>query len=168
MDRDSMTRALKGSISEVLEKMFFLPLDFVDPAQPAGERVQEQDLLEISLDFSGPFRGCFIFSIPSTLARSLAADFMGSDASSVTIAQGEETAKEILNMIAGSAFSMFDRNAVFDLGLPKKITGVPVREGGGDEIALGVETLEGRLVLRLIVNGLAKTRSTTAGNIVTP
>ncbi len=153
MDKDRMTYALKGSISEVLEKMFFLPLDFTDPPESGGLGARGEDLVEVGLDFSGPLSGRFVFSIPAPLARSLAADFMGSEASSVTAAHGEETAKEILNMIAGSAFSMYDLNAVFDLGIPETMPeGEAGPQGDRDEISLVVETLEGRLGLRFMAD----------------
>jgi CheY-specific phosphatase CheX len=120
MDKETLMMAMKNSISDVLEKMFFLPLDF--PDQAGAEDVWGSDrpeLLISKLDFSGPFSGRFLLYIPTDLARDLTASFLGTDDGQVAEEQVIGTVKEIVNMLAGSTFSAFDQDAIFDLEIPK-------------------------------------------------
>lgn len=154
MDRDVLTKAMKTSISEVLEKMFFLPLDFSEAGSPGDLwEAGEQEVLAIRLAFEGPFSGHFLFFIPWMLGTTLAADFMGIDAEGVSTEHVEQTAKEIVNMIAGSTFSALDDEAVFDLGIPEPVPANEAwqgKDGSQDPVFLGVELIDGRLGLGLV------------------
>lgn len=154
MDKELVTKAMKASISEVLEKMFFLPLDFFDSKGPSDIWDPKGDeLIIIQLDFKGPFNGCFVFFISRQLCLNFSADFMGAEKEEVTQEHADQTAKEIINMIAGSTFTALDENAVYDLGIPA-ISSVESQwkyEGDADkEVFLGIETIGGRLGLRLV------------------
>jgi CheY-specific phosphatase CheX len=155
MDRDLLTTTMKASISEVLEKMFFLPLDVSDASAPADlwKDRAPADPITAGLEFSGPFKGRFALLIPGRLAGELAADFMGVDREGVPREQVEQTVKEILNMIAGSTFSALDENAVFQLGIPESLppgSVFPPAEASENEVFLGVETLKERIGLLLV------------------
>ena len=52
MERKALIRAMKNSISEVIETMFFLPVDFSDTVN-----AEEIQMSVTKLDFSGPFSG---------------------------------------------------------------------------------------------------------------
>jgi CheY-specific phosphatase CheX len=157
MEREILTKAMRNSISEVLEKMFFLPLDFSDAGAPGDLwNAGGANLIAIRLAFKGPFSGHFAFFIPQALGKTLAADFMGTDEEGVSLAHVEQTAKEIVNMIAGSTFCALDEKAVFDLGIPEKVPSDEVWEGPGDseeQVFLGIDLIDGRLGLRLVANG---------------
>jgi hypothetical protein len=154
MDKELVTKAMKTSISEVLEKMFFLPLDFFDSKGP-GELWDPGalELMATRLEFNGPFKGYFVFFIPRNLAVAFCADFMGADKESVTPEHVNQTANEIINMMAGSTFTAVDENAVFDLGIPEASTAESYWKYEGDsekEIFIGIETVDGKLGLRLV------------------
>ncbi len=155
MDRDLLMKTMKASISEVLEKMFFLPLDVSDAGSwfqlwkdPAAE-----EPIAVRLAFSGLFSGHFLFLIPRTLGTALTADFMGVEKETVAPEQVEETAKEILNMVAGNTFGTLDQEAIFQLGIPEIVSNQSVLAAPSEpdrELFLGVETLNGLMGLLLV------------------
>ncbi len=101
MERQALSRAMKNSISEVFETMFFLPLDFAQT--DSGEEFFDQpknDVLITKLDFKGKVSGSFVLYMPRSLARALTADFLGEAEEEVSEDLVVETAKEIINMIA--------------------------------------------------------------------
>ena len=80
MKKEALTAAMKNSISDVLETMFFLPLDFSDAADIDKQwGASQENILAAQLNFGGPFGGCAVFGIPQRLALSMTADFLGSD-----------------------------------------------------------------------------------------
>ena len=91
--------------------------------------------------------------MPRDLAFFLTAGFLGEDEGNVSQDQVTETLKEILNMIAGSTFSAFDNQAVFDLDIPEL---VGLDDLGRDhsnteeEIFVAVNTLDNCLALEMV------------------
>ncbi len=157
MDRDLLMKTMKDSISEVLEKMFFLPLDVSDSVgwSDLWEDPAAVDPIAVKLAFSGPFSGHFMFLIPRGLGTGLTADFMGIEKNAVPPEHVEQTAKEILNMVAGTAFSDLDEQAVFQLGIPEIVSAQTALEPSKTrqrELFLGVDTLKGRMGLLLVNN----------------
>jgi len=145
---------MKNSISEVLGKMFFLPLDFVDTISK-GELwdLKASEIIISKLNFSGPFSGYFLLYIPGGLVHSLAASFMGIDEESISHDHVTDSVKEIINMIAGNTFGIFDDQAVFDLGIPELINVDDVKDGDSkseEDIFVAINTLENRLGLRMV------------------
>ena len=117
-----LTSAMKNSISNVLETMFFLPVDFDDSI--SKEKLWDMDkdkILAAKLNFDGPLSGHCIFYIPEKLARSVSADFMGKEEKNISRDQAKATLKEMANMITGNTFSLYDPDAVFDLGIPEML-----------------------------------------------
>jgi hypothetical protein len=102
--------------------MFFLPLEFVDGGD-INEIIRSADggALACELAFSGPFSGVSCILIPGKVAQGMTANFLGEDTDLVTEEQMAGTAKEILNMITGKFFSLYDNQAVFKLGLPETV-----------------------------------------------
>jgi chemotaxis protein CheY-P-specific phosphatase CheC len=155
MDRELLKKTMRTSISEVLEKMFFLPLDFSEAGAPEElwEDPAAADLMALSLSFSGPFSGSLIFLIPRKLGTDMTADFMGVERDVVPAEHVEQTAKEVLNMIAGSTFGSLDDQAVFELGIPESVPVGSAREAlSTREVGLfqGVDTLESRIALIMV------------------
>ena len=155
MDRELLKKTMRTSISEVLEKMFFLPLDFSEAETP-GELWEDPgaaDLMVVRMSFSGPFSGSLIFLIPRKLGVDMTADFMGIERDAVPAEHVEQTAKEILNMIAGSTFGRLDDQAVFELGIPETTpaeTALRELSSRGAYLFHGVDTLESRIGLALL------------------
>ena len=155
MEREALITAMKSSISEVLETMFFLPLEFAGNTKP-GE-LWDSDRGEIivsKLNFTGPFAGYFVLFVPKELALSLAASFLGKDEASISQDHVAQTVKEIINMIAGSTFGIFDDQSVFDLDIPELVRFAELRKDHSDSkggIFIAVNTLESRLAVQMII-----------------
>jgi CheY-specific phosphatase CheX len=155
MQTEALKTAMMDSISEVLEGMFYLALDFKDDAKTESFWDSEKDkILATQIEFSGPIAGCFIFTVPDQLALSTTADFLGMEQpDSDHVA---ETVKEIINMVAGNAFSKFDDQAVFDLKIPESKPFDDVKAIQVDpekEIFIGIDTLDGWLAFQLVLEG---------------
>jgi CheY-specific phosphatase CheX len=120
MEKQSLVASMKTSISEVMETMFFLPLEFED-GKDINDIIHGADggTLACKLAFSGPFSGLTCFLIPGKVAQRLTADFLGEETDRVTEEHMVGTVKEILNMITGKAFSLYDNQTVFKLGIPE-------------------------------------------------
>ncbi len=155
MEKEALKTAMKGSISEVLEKMFFLPLDFYDAAKPEEIwRSGKDETLAIKLKFKGLFAGYFVFIIPRKLAVSITDSFLGKDEDDPAQEHVIETIKEITNMIAGNTFSKFNDQATFDLGLPEPIQfkeAERIDSASEEEIFFGINTLDNWLALQLVI-----------------
>ena len=148
MERKALIRAMKNSISEVLETMFFLPVDFSDTVN-----AEEIQMSVTKLDFSGPFSGSFVLFIPEEFAVSLTANFLGKDKEKVSEDNVIETSKEVINMIAGSTFANLDDQAVFDLNIPENILFDQAVHfpGTEDDIFVQIITLENYFVLKMVI-----------------
>ncbi len=155
METEALKTAMMDSISEVFEGMFYLPMDFKDEADSeALWGSAKGKILAARLEFNGPFAGHFIFTVPGRLALSTTAGFLGME-------QPEsdhvvETGNEIINMVAGNAFSKFDAQSVFDLGVPEAMSFDDVKATRNDpeeEIFIGIDTLDGWLAFQLVVDG---------------
>ena len=154
MEKEGLRMAMKDSISEVLEKMFFLPLEFSDTLTfgELGES-ERHNIVAARLDFRGPFAGHFFLYIPQGLAQSLTASFMGRDEEIVLNDHVTETTKEILNIIAGNTFSCVNHKAVFNLDIPKLVSVDKVMGGDAnqeEEIFIPIDTLKGRLAVKMV------------------
>lgn len=156
MEKPSLVASMKASISEVMETMFFLPLEFEDE-RDINEILRSDDgrALACRLAFSGPFSGLSCFLIPGKVAQGLTANFLGEEMDRVTEEHMTGTVKEILNMIMGKAFSLYDDEAVFKLGIPEMM---PVERWAHmltkdvkEAVNLYVNTADGDLGLRLLI-----------------
>jgi len=97
MSETPFHRALRDSVQEVLEKMFF-----VEPVEePPGEAGSPDGIMAVQL------------------ARQIAADFLGEDASGLSPAKVEEVVCELANMICGSVLSRVESSATFRLASPR-------------------------------------------------
>ena len=59
MDKETLIKAMKASTSEVLETMFFMPVDFLSGGEEYPERDSDGADVAVWLDFDGPSSGCF-------------------------------------------------------------------------------------------------------------
>jgi CheY-specific phosphatase CheX len=157
MKNIDMTTAMKNSISEVLETMFFLSLDvFHDDADILDLWTMGKDqIVAAKLNFSGPLSGYAIFCIPKKSAVSITADFMGKDEEKISDDQINGTVKEIINMIIGNTFSRYDPNVVFDLGVPELVAFNDFLKEVSDSekrFSIVIETLENYLAFQMNVS----------------
>jgi len=151
MKKEALITAMKNSISEVLETMFFLPLDFPGSDMWDLSNLDKEDTMVSRLSFTGPFDGYFIFFIPKEPASSLTADFLGKDIESISRDHVTDTVKETLNMLAGNTFRNYDDLAVFDLGFPELIDLDDIRgDDSGEEVLITINTLDNHLALKMV------------------
>lgn len=155
MEKKALTTSMKNSISDVLETMFFLPLDFTESLSTAELWNETEDqMMAARLDFDGTCSGYCVFYIPRRLAVSITADFMGKDEEDVSDDQVSGTVTEITNMITGNTFSLYDTESVVNLGVPELVSfsdyqkGLPETSG---EFFIVIETLEDRLAYQMII-----------------
>jgi len=155
MEKESLTTAMKTSISNVLETMFFLPMDFPDAVNKkefwTGKTGQ---IMAIRLDFDGPFCGYCVLYMPKKMAVSMAADFMGIDAEGIPDDQIIGTVMEVTNMITGNTFSLYDEEAVFDLKIPGLVRPANFKEvfvGYKNDIFVVIDSLENRMAFQMSI-----------------
>ncbi|RZB36340.1 MAG: hypothetical protein SRB2_02165 [Desulfobacteraceae bacterium Eth-SRB2] len=153
MKNKDMTMAMKNSISDVLETMFFLSLDFSNDLDLLGLWDTGKDpIIAAKLNFSGPLSGYAVFYIPKKSALSITADFMGKDEQEISDDQIDGTVKEIINMIIGNTFSLYDPEAVFDLGVPELVgfhDFIKNLSDSGKRFSVVIETLENYLAFQM-------------------
>jgi CheY-specific phosphatase CheX len=155
MNKEVLTSAMKNSISDVLGTMFFLPVDFND-SMSLNEfwDPDKEKTIAAKLNFNGPLSGHCILYIPEKLSVSITADFMGKEKDDISDNQVKETVKEITNMITGNTFSLYDPEAVFNLGVPELADLDGFQEGATgseDKISIAIDTLENRLAFQMSV-----------------
>jgi len=113
---------MKASISEVLEKMFFLPLDFDDLNTSISlSNLEDAETLAVKLLFTGSYKGYSILFIPKDLASYVTANFLGKEEDDVKEDDMTGTVREIINMITGNSFSAYDNQIVINLGVPEMV-----------------------------------------------
>ncbi len=152
MERTTVMEAMRVSIFNVLETMFFQLVEITEPDCTLQEWFSENTtLLGSTLDFSGPWSGSFYLLIPANKANEITANFLGLEVEEVEESQREDAVKELLNMIGGGMLSQFDKKGAFRLGIPETIKrdglapgklndfkGVAIFvEAGGDRLAAG-------------------------------
>ena len=155
MNKEVLTSAMKNSISDVLETMFFLPVDFDDSVSLDGFWDTDKDKITAArLDFDGPLSGYCILYIPEKLSVSITADFMGKEEKDISNEQAMGTLMEITNMITGNAFSLYDPESVFNLGVPELVGLDDFHKdlnGSENKISISIGTLENYLAFQLYI-----------------
>jgi CheY-specific phosphatase CheX len=141
-------QALRDSVDEVLEKMFF--------AETLGEASgadQAEDsphgTIAVELAFEGEPSGSMCLRLTADAAREIAADFLGMEGAEISINQISEVVRELANMICGSVLSRVESAATFRLGVPRIVT-------AGEECAASlwntcyrVQLSHGRLTVKI-------------------
>ncbi|MFO7714233.1 chemotaxis protein CheX [Desulfosarcina sp.] len=150
MDKNLLLEAMKASISEVLETMFFMPVDFGPTDEKSAESIATINPVAARLEFSGSEKGCFHLQVPEALARNISADFMGIDPTRLTRDDVTGTVNEMINMLAGNTLSHYDPTVAFDLSVPEKVPAEkqpPERTGASAMVRLHIQTLDNRMLL---------------------
>jgi CheY-specific phosphatase CheX len=110
----SIHLALRESVVEVLEKMFFIePITGLPP-----DAASQGPAVVVALEFDGDPSGVFRMSLARAAAALIAADFLGEDAGSLAGPQVDEVAKELANMICGAVLSRIESSVTFRLSAP--------------------------------------------------
>jgi len=117
-----MKKALRDSISEVLETMFFQPVQITTAGVDLRQWFAGKPSLQgATLNFRGPIGGSLFFLIPESAANEITANFLGINEEKIDEAQSGDTVKEALNMICGNMLSVVDTEGCFALDIPQLI-----------------------------------------------
>ncbi|HUU41169.1 MAG TPA: chemotaxis protein CheX [Desulfatiglandales bacterium] len=118
--RDALIRNMKEAISNALETMFFLPVQFPDTECTLQTWFPDKrSLIGATLKFHGPWSGSFFIFIPVKVVNEITANFLGLREEEITEEQEKDTVKEAINIIGGHMFSFFDKEGEFRLGIPE-------------------------------------------------
>ncbi len=112
----TLLNAMKVSISEIFETMFYMPVEFEEKADLESV-IKSSSFMVSHLSFTGPVKGKFVVLLPVSLLRFMAAGFMGTDESEVNHEEMTGTITEITNMIAGNTLTFVGGD--FHLDLPE-------------------------------------------------
>lgn len=128
----TLLAAMKTSISEVMETMFFLPVEFLEePSAKEIKELKDRQNKACCLDFSGDFSGSVYLLVPKGLLSQMAENFMGEPAESLGDDLLEGTLTETANMICGNALGKVKAEKPFQLGIPKLAPGAQFPETQG-------------------------------------
>jgi CheY-specific phosphatase CheX len=122
-------QALRDSVDEVLDKMFFVQALGESP-DPGLAAMEPPAAIAVRLTFLGEPSGSLALRLTSTAARSIAADFLGTDEEEVSDPRMADVVCELANMICGSLLSRVENAATFQLAAPRI---VPLSEGPAQE-----------------------------------
>ena len=110
--------------------MFFIILEPVEgdenidlPKKNKGEENSRENgsagFFRSTIDFQGDYSGEITLFLPTPLARSMTANFLGFREEEVTESQALDMAGEITNMISGNLFSLQNKKEGSKLSMPK-------------------------------------------------
>ncbi len=143
--KTQLMTAILTSISEVMETMFFLPVEF-GPEIPIAKSGMDEKKLVCELAFNGDFSGNMILMAPETLVEQMAENFMGESLENLTPEHLDGTLTEMLNMVCGNALRKIEAKTPFELGIPKIIDG---SKGFEKQVFTIVETTESKMAILL-------------------
>lgn len=141
----NLTEQTTASTSEVMETMFFLPVEIntgmsIEKSGLCGP----EEIRAAGISFSGAVSGRIRIFVPAALLRMMAENFMGINSEEATKEDAAGTLNEALNMIAGNAIRKIDDRASSHLGLPEPIDPSDLRKAGSPVL---FETIGGRLAI---------------------
>ncbi len=111
---DSLEAVLRGSVADVLEKMFFVR----SLGEETGNAAAREEEVLVHVGFEGDPSGSLSLSVPGATARSISADFLGVEEEELCRRQIGEVVCELANMICGSVLSRVESSATFRLATP--------------------------------------------------
>ncbi|WP_027362791.1 chemotaxis protein CheX [Desulfospira joergensenii] len=144
-----LTKAMENSISEVMETMFFLPVEFGKASSLEAAGLGDE-LMVASLRFVGEITGSVSLFAPRELVSEMGANFMGEPRENLTENHLSGTLTEMLNMVCGNALSKVKTKEPFELGIPEILAHPDIP---GTEPLNIVETLSGRMGFYLVLDG---------------
>jgi Chemotaxis phosphatase CheX len=143
--------------SEVLEAMYFTTLldahsTDAAPLPAPGITPETAPSLIFSLRFAGDVSGRFGLSMHPDTARSLAANFLGEDASGISPVEVSEVTGELANMLCGSVMSRVEGEHKFVLSHPEP-SPLPPHSEAADTLVSTLTTDSGEIVVWVTIEG---------------
>jgi CheY-specific phosphatase CheX len=136
-----LERALRDSVKDVLEKMFFV--ETLGESHLDGPASADQ--ITAQLTFQGQPPGALTMRVTSAAARQIAADFLGVDEQEVSDLRVAEVVCELANMICGSVLSRVESATAFQLSTPQIVPPQESLTTDSCSTVYGVELANGRL-----------------------
>lgn len=155
MRRKSLMKVMRAAISDVLETMFFMTVQFAESRCALKEWFpDEQSLFGATISFNGPSSGSLWLVAPVSALNEITANFLGRGKDEISDEEKRDTVKEALNMIGGHGFSLFGRKDTFALGIPNSIEGLTLIEnmqGNSSKNTILIEAGHNRLAAGFVV-----------------
>lgn len=138
--------AMTNSISEVMEIMFFMPVEIGPETILNDSGINRNNALACRLNFTGDICGNIDLISPEPLAAELASNFLGEAKGKLTWEQQFGTLSEMLNMVCGNALKNVKCKLPYKLGIPQLITGTDLN---GTATCTLIETMNSKMALLL-------------------
>ncbi len=140
---------MKTSISEVLETMFYLPVEFRENLPPViTESIKKNIKTGCRLKVTGSLSATFQLFIPDQLLLDMTQNFMGEDPENCNEEYLNGTLKEALNMITGNALKGLETQTPPDLDIPEIIDSSDM----GSSSLLIIDTIDGAMIMQIEEN----------------
>ena len=151
----SLTEQTTASTSEVMETMFFLPVE-KNPRISIKDSglCDPEEVRAAGISFSGTVSGSIRIFIPESLLCMMAESLMGLNTEDVTSEDTAGTLTEALNMIAGNALRKIDDRFSSHLGLPEPIDPQELQKARNPLI---FETIGGRMAIETAIHQTGRT-----------
>lgn len=118
----NLTATMMTSISEVMETMFYSPVEIQEQTQPLQKAMTRFTPFKTSLiRFTGDFSGQVMLAIPVELLKEMTENFMGESEEHLTDEYLSGTLTESLNMISGNGLKNLESSVPFELGIPEAV-----------------------------------------------
>nr|WP_319491517.1 chemotaxis protein CheX [uncultured Desulfobacter sp.] len=140
--------AMTTSISEVMEIMFFMPVEIGPETILKDSGIDMDNALACRLKFTGDVSGYINIISPQPLAAELASNFLGENKDDLTMEQQFGTLSEMLNMVCGNALKKVKCQTPYKLDIPENIA---ARDLNGTAECTLIETMESNMAIVLSV-----------------
>ena len=146
--KKTLMKAMTNSISEVMETMFFLPVEIGHETIFEESGIGADDCFACHLSFTGDAAGKLILACPAKLTAEMAQNFLGESEDRLSREHLSGTLTEMLNMVCGNALSKTHPMAPYSLGLPEP---VPCSDIDGKEKFILIRTIDSRMAVSLVL-----------------
>jgi len=150
-----MMKAMRQAISDVMNKMFFLPVQVNEKGLALREWFPDKlPLAGATISLTGPLSGFSYLLVPAGVAREMTANFLGIPEKGINVKQEMDTVKEALNIIAGNMLAQLDKKGTFSIGIPQLIKESDLSAGqldGFNKGAILIETEHSHMAAGIIV-----------------
>ncbi len=147
--RKTLMKAMMTSISEVMETMFFLPVEFEGESTLTACGLSKEKKIVCQLTFTGDTSGSLAIVAPMNLVAQMAENFMGEAKGMLTDEHFSGTLTEMLNMVCGNALSKTESKEPYELGIPEVIDESEIQE---KEKLMIIETTESKMAILFKIN----------------
>jgi len=147
--KNLLMTAMTNSISEVLETMFFMPVEIGSETILKDSGINRDNALACRLSFTGDICGNIDIVSPEPLVAELAANFLGEITGELTREQQFGTLSEMLNMVGGNALKNVKCNSPYKIGIPRMITCTDIE---GDAECTQIETMDSKMAVLLSIH----------------